>query len=175
MRVHFVKDDSAIMPHTYLAGQVKQGTLFRLEGRAGVFVKPDPDSFFMNSKLIRDIVDRGDCILINLTTYQLTYCSGDSRVSAILDQYAPLSLRSTAKFWNKQEEREAASKSEQKLLNYFVQAENEFLGAAKRAAADKEFIKELAKEIILQQTDISDMAAKAAAYDQIVSKFSLKP
>lgn len=170
MRVHFVKDDSAIMPHTYLAGQVKQGTLFRLEGRAGVFVKPDPDSFFMNSKLIRDIVDRGDCILINLINYRLTYCSAECLVSAILDQDAPLTLRSTAKFWSRQEEQEAASKSEQKLLNYLVQAER-----AKIAAADKEFIKELAKEIILQQTEISDMAAKAAAYDQIVSKFSLKP
>ena len=170
MRVHFVKDDSAITPSTYQAGQVKQGTLFRLEGRAGVFVKPDSDSFFLNSKMIRDILARGDCILINLINYHLTYCSAECRVSAILDQDAPLSLRSTAKFWSRQEEREAASKSEQKLHNYFVQAER-----AKIAAADKEFIKELAKEIILQQTDISDMAAKAAAYDQIVSKFSLKP
>lgn len=175
MRVHFVKEDNAIMPHTYQAGQVKQGILFQLEGRAGVFVKPDPDSFFMNSKMLSNIVYRGDCILINLINYQLTYCSASQRVSNLFEQVTPLSLLSTAKFWSKQEEREATSKSGQKLHNYFVQAENEILDAAKRAAADKEFVKKLAKEILLQQTAISDMAAKAAAYDQLVSKFSVKP
>ena len=167
MRVNFAKDDNLVAASAYKAGQVKQGTLFRLEGRAGVFVKPDSDSFFMNSKMIRDILARGDCILINLINYRLTYCSAECRVSNLFEQVDPLSLRSTAKFWSMQEELEAASKSEQ--------AENEILAAAKRAAADKEFIKELAKEIILQQTTISDMAAKAAAYDQFVSKFSVKP
>ena len=175
MRVHFAKEDIAIMPHTYQAGQVKQGTIFQLEGRAGVFVKPDPDSFFMNSKMIRDIMSRGDCILINLVNNQLTYCPASQRVSNLFEQVTSLTLRSTARFWSKQEEREAASKSGQKLHNYFVQAENEILDAAKRAAADDEFVKKLAKEILLQQTGLSDMAAKAAAYDQLVSKFSVKP
>lgn len=71
--------------------------VFTIEGRAGFFQRIRFGEPLEKSKLIKDIVSRGDHFLMNLTTGVLAYVSRDNLVSAVYEMDG-----NAFKIWDKQ-------------------------------------------------------------------------
>lgn len=71
--------------------------VFTIEGRAGFFQRVSFGEPLEKSKLIQDVVSRGDHLLMNLTTGVLTYVSRDHLVSAVYEMDG-----NAFKIWDKQ-------------------------------------------------------------------------
>lgn len=71
--------------------------VFTIEGRAGFFQRVRFGEPLEKSKLIQDVVSRGDHFLMNLTTGVLAYVSRDHLVSAVYEMDG-----NAFKIWDKQ-------------------------------------------------------------------------
>ena len=71
--------------------------VFTIEGRAGFFQRVRFGEPLEKSKLIQDVVSRGDHFLMNLTTGTLVYLTRDHLVSAVYEMDG-----NAFKIWDKQ-------------------------------------------------------------------------
>ena len=71
--------------------------VFTIEGRAGFFQRVNFGEPLEKSKLLKDVVSRGDHFLMNLTTGVLTYVPRDHLVSAVYEMDG-----NAIKIWDKQ-------------------------------------------------------------------------
>lgn len=63
---------------------LKKGTTFSILGHGeSYYIKVSPISFLLNSTLVKEVLERGDCFAVNLTTQNVCILPGNREVEPV--------------------------------------------------------------------------------------------
>lgn len=79
------KEGSAKTSKLIRVSDVNKDKQFCLAGRTGVYMKLQVSSVLQNSKLLRDVLNRGDFICINFSINSLCIVDGEATVSSVCE------------------------------------------------------------------------------------------